>query len=74
MSSVRYLPTPDTAARTSRESAVVARAIARHQREAVSQSRTQEASQMETLRSGISEMVLTLARSYQHSHQQSNVA
>ncbi len=70
MNSVRYLPAPDTAARTSRESAVVARAIARHQREAVSQGRTEEADQMETLRSGISEMVFTLARSYQ----QSNVA
>ena len=70
MNSVRYLPAPDTVTRTSRESAVVARAIARHQREAVSQSRTQEADQMETLRSGISEMILTLTRSYQ----QSNVA
>jgi len=70
MSSVRYLPALDTAVRTGRESDVVTRAIARHQREAASQSRTEEASQMENLRSGISEMVLTLARS----HQQSNVA
>ena len=70
MSSVRCLSAQDTAARTSRESDVVARAIARHQREAASQKRTEEASQMETLRSGISEMVRTLARS----HQQSNAA
>jgi hypothetical protein len=70
MSSVRYLPAPNTAVRTGRESAVVAKAIARHQREAVSQSRAEEASQMETLRLGISEMVLTLTRS----HQRSNVA
>ena len=68
MRSVRYLPTPDTAARTGRESDVVARAIVRHQREAASQNRTEEASQMETLRSGISEMVLTLTRSHQHSN------
>jgi hypothetical protein len=70
MSSVRYLPAPDTVARTGRESDVVAKAIVRHQREAASQNRADEASQMETLRSGISEMVLALTRA----HQQSNVA
>jgi hypothetical protein len=70
MSSARYVPAPDTAVRTGWESDIVTRAIARHQREATSQSRTEEASQMESLRSGISEMVLTLTRSYQ----QSNVA
>ena len=65
MSSVRYLPAPDSAARTDRESEVVTRAIARHQREAACQSRAEEASQMETLRSGISGMVITLTRSHQ---------
>jgi len=74
MSGVRYLSAPDNATRTGRESVVVAKAIARHQREAVSQSRIEEASQMETLRAGISEMVLELARSHQQSHQQPNVA
>ena len=63
MSSVRYLSAPDGAARTGRESAVVAKAIARHQRESASRSRAEEASQMETLRSGISGMVLALTRS-----------
>jgi hypothetical protein len=70
MSSVRYLSAPDSATRTARESAVVAKAIVRHQREAASRSRTEEASQMETLRSGISGMVLTLTRP----HQQYDVA
>jgi hypothetical protein len=63
MSSVRHLLAPDSVARTGRESDVVAKAIVRHQREAASQSRTKEARQMETLRSGISEMVLALTRS-----------
>lgn len=70
MSSVRYLSAPDSAARTARESTVVVEAIVRHQREAASRSRTGEASQMETLHSGISEMVLTLTRS----HRQPNAA
>ena len=70
MSSVRYLSTPDTAARIGRESAIVAKAIARHRREATLQGRTEEACEMETLHSGISGMVLTLTRP----HQQSNVA
>ncbi len=70
MSSVRYLSAPDSAARTGRESAVVAKAIVRHQREAASRSRTEEASQMETLRSGISGMVLKLTQP----HRQYDVA
>jgi hypothetical protein len=68
MSSVRHLSAPDSVARTGRESDVVAKAIVRHQREAASQSRTKEARQMETLRSGISEMVLTLSRSRRQSN------
>ena len=70
MSSVRYLSTPDNAARIGRESAIVAKAIVRHQREAASRSRTEEASQMETLRSGIFGRILMLTRP----HQRSNVA
>jgi hypothetical protein len=68
MSSVRYPSAPDSVAKTGRESDTVAKAIVRHQREAASQSRTKEARQMETLRSGISEMVLTLSRSRRQSN------
>jgi hypothetical protein len=70
MSSIWYLSAPDSAARIGRESAIVAKAIARHRREATLQGRTEEACEMETLHSGISEMVLALTRSLQ----QSNVA
>jgi hypothetical protein len=70
MRSVQYLSAPDRTARILRESAIVAKAIARHQREAASQGRTEEAREMEALCSGVSEMVLTLTRP----HQQSNAA
>lgn len=70
MSSVRYLSTPDTAARIGRESTIVAKAIVRHQREAVLQGRTEEAHEMEALYCGVSRMALMLTRP----HQQSNVA
>jgi hypothetical protein len=70
MSSVRYLSTPDTAARIGRESAIVAKAIVRHRREAILQGRTEEAHEMEALCSGVSRMVLMLTRP----HQRSNVA
>ena len=70
MSSVRYLSTPDTAARIGQESAIVVKAIARHQREAVLQGRIEEAHEMEALCSGVSRIVLMLTRPYQ----QSNVA
>jgi hypothetical protein len=49
------------------ESAIVAKAIARHQREAASQSRTEEAREMEALCFGVSEMVLALTRAHQQS-------
>jgi hypothetical protein len=45
-----------------RESAVVAKAIARHQREATLQGRTEEAREMGTLSSGVYKMVLELTR------------
>jgi hypothetical protein len=70
MRSVQYLLAPDRTARILRESAIVAKAIARHRREATSQDRTEEACEMETLYSGISGMVLALTRP----HQQTNVA
>ena len=51
-----------------RESAVVAKAIARHQREATLQGRIGEAREMGTLSSGVCRMVLELARPYRLSN------
>ena len=45
-----------------RESAVVAKAIARHQREATLHGMTEEAREMGTLSSGVYKMVLELTR------------
>ena len=70
MRSAQYLSAPDRTDRILRESAIVAKAIARHRREATLQGRIEEACEMETLHSGISGMVLALTRP----HQQSNVA
>jgi hypothetical protein len=70
MRSVQHLSTPDRTVRILRESAIVAKAISRHRREATLQGRTEEAREMETLHSGISGMVLALTRPYQ----QSNIA
>ena len=70
MRSAQYLSAPDRTDRILRESAIVAKAIARHRRETTLQGRTEEACEMETLHSGISGMVLALTRP----HQQSNVA
>ena len=66
MRSAQYLSAPDRTDRILRESAIVAKAIARHRREATSQGRTDEACEMETLYSGISGMVLELTRPHQH--------
>ena len=52
------------------ESTIVCKAIARHQREATSQGKTEEAREMETLGSGVYSMVLKLTLP----HQESNVA
>ena len=49
------------------ESAIVVKAIARHQREAASRGRTEEAREMKALCSGVSEMVLALTRPHQQS-------
>jgi hypothetical protein len=70
MRSVQRLSAPDRTVRILRESAIVAKAIARHRREAMLQGRIEEAHEMETLHSGTSGMVLALTRP----HQQSNVA
>jgi hypothetical protein len=71
MRSVQHLSAPDRTVRILRESAIVAKAISRHRREATLQGRIEEACGMETLHSGISGMVLALTRPYQ---QTNNVA
>lgn len=70
MRSAQYQSASDRTAQILRESAIVSRAIARHQREATYQGRIQEAREMEALLSGVSRMVLEFTLP----HQQSNVA
>ncbi len=65
MRSAPYQSAPARTAQILRESAVVAKAIARHQREATLQGRTEEAREMETLGSGVYSMVLELTRAHQ---------
>ena len=60
MRSAYYLSAPVRTTQILRESAVVAKAIARHQREATLQGRTEEAREMGTLSSGVYKMVLEL--------------
>ena len=50
------------------EAAIVCKAIARHQREATLQGRTEEAREMEALDSGVYSMVLKLTLSHQRSN------
>ncbi len=61
----QYQPTPERTAQILRESAIVARAIARHQREATLQGRTEEAHEMKALHSGVWRMALRFIRPYQ---------
>jgi hypothetical protein len=68
MRSVQYQTAPDRTAQILHESAIVLKAIARHQREATLQGRTQEARGMEALRSGISTMVLGFTQPHQSSY------
>lgn len=68
MGSAQCLSAPDCTGRISRESAIVARAIVRHQREAVLRDKIKEARAMEDLCSGISGMVLALTRPRQQSN------
>ena len=70
MRNAQYLTTPDRTAQILRESSIVARAIARHRREATLQGRTEEAREMEALYLGVSGMALGLIQP----HQQSDVA
>ena len=65
MSSTQYQQKPGHTAQILQESAIVARAIARHQREATLQGRTEEAHAMEALHSGVWRMILRFIRPYQ---------
>jgi hypothetical protein len=68
MRSAHYQSAPERTAQILRESTVVAKAIARHQREATLQGRTKEASEMETLSCGVCSMVLAFTRPVQLSN------
>ncbi len=70
MRSAQYQPVPDRTAQILSESAIVSRALARHRLEAIAQGRIGEAREMETLSSGLSQMILEFVQS----NQQSNVA
>ena len=65
MRSTHYQPAPGRTAQILWESAIVARAIARHQREATLQARLEEAHEMEALHSGVCRMALEVIRPYQ---------
>jgi hypothetical protein len=65
MRSTQCQPAPGRTAQILKESAIVARAIARHQREATLQGKTEKAYEMEALHSGVWEMALTFIRPYQ---------
>jgi hypothetical protein len=65
MSSTKYQPAPGHTAQILQESAIVARAIARHQREATLKGRTEEAYEMEALHSGVWRMALRFIGPYQ---------
>jgi hypothetical protein len=68
MRSAPYQSAPARTAQILRESAVVAKAIARHQREATLQGRTEEAREMGALSSGVYRMVLELTRPHRLSN------
>jgi hypothetical protein len=61
----QYQPTPERTAQILRESAIVARAIARHRREAALQARTEEAQEMEVLHRGVCRMALEVVQANQ---------
>ena len=61
----QYQPTPGRTAQILRESAIVAKAIARHRREAALQARAEEAHEMEALHRGVCRMALEVVRPYQ---------
>ena len=63
--STQYQPAPGHRAQILQESAIVAKAIARHQREASLQGRIEEAHEMEALHSGVGRMALKFIQPYQ---------
>ena len=68
MRSAHYQSAPERTAQILRESTVVAKAIARHQREATLQGRTEEVREMEGLGCGVYSMVLKLTLPPQQSN------
>ena len=68
MRSTQYQPAPGRTAQILRESTIVRKAIARHQRKATLQGRTQEAREMEALSSGVYSMILGFTREHQLSN------
>jgi hypothetical protein len=68
MRSTHYQSAPQRTTQILLESTIVAKAIARHQREATLQGRIEEAREMEALSSGVYSMVLELTRPYQLSN------
>jgi hypothetical protein len=68
MRSAHYQLASVRTAQVRRESVVVAKAIARHQREATLQGRTEEAREMGALSSGVYRMVLELTRPHRLSN------
>ena len=65
MRSTQYQPAPARRAQILQESSIVARVIARHQREASLQGRTEEAHEMEALHSGVKRIALKFIQPYQ---------
>ena len=68
MRSTQYQPAPGRTAQILRESTIVRRAIARHQREVALQGRTEEAREMEALSSGVNSMILGFTRAHRLSN------
>ena len=64
MRSIQYQPAPGRTAQILRESSIVRRVIARHQREVALQGRTEEAREMEALSTGVYSMILGFTRAH----------
>ncbi len=64
MRSTQYQPAPGRTAQIVRESTIVRRAIARHQREVALQGRIEEPREMEALSSGVYRMTLGFTRAH----------
>jgi hypothetical protein len=68
MRSTQYQPAPGRTAQILRESTIVCRAIARHQRAIALQGRTEKARELEALSSGVYSMILGFTRAHQLSN------